>query len=311
MIQTKIVTDSTNWLGTRITTLVLIYPRYIHSEFMTHRMFSRNSSSSRAIPTDKLIQEVKDNTVNPMWTRNKKGMQGELIQDPELVEALNKDWVNTRDYNINEASALNQKGVHKQHANRILEPFQHITIICTGTDWNNFFELRDHPDAMPEIQDLARAVKLEMEHSKPKFLEPGDWHLPFGDRFNEAEMVEKSYEKLYNGTNWEVATKKSSIYEDVLATKIKAAVARCARVSYLNFDGKADIDKDIELYDRLLSQDPKHFSPTEHIARVPHENELKEFKSAYNLDKTYSRGKYCSNLSGWIQLRKLIENGEF
>lgn len=310
MIQTRIIADSTNWLGTRVTSLVLVYPRYIHSEFMTHRVFSKNSASSRAIKVDRLIDEVKNNTVLPKWTKEQKGMKGELIKDEILIDTLNLDWISARDTAIGEAGAFREKGVHKQHANRILEPFQHITIICTGTDWDNFFELRDHPDAMPEIQDLAQAIKLELLGSKPVYLEPGEWHIPFGDKFNDEELIERSYKELYNGQNWEVATKKTSIVEDVLKTKLKVATARCARISYLTFDGVMDIEKDLSLYDKLLSQEPKHYSPTEHICRVPNESELKNFKSYYSIDNKFNRGKYSNNLNGWIQLRKLIENGE-
>lgn len=314
MVSAKLIADSTNWLGNRVSTFVLIYPRYIHAEFMTHRVFSKNSASSRAIPVSKMIEEVRTNTVYPMWTRNKKGMQGEIIEDEELIKVLDRDWEFSRDFNINEAGALNDKGVHKQHANRTLEPFQNIKIICTGTDWENFFELRDHKDAMPEIQILAKSIKNELLNNQPTYLEQGDWHIPFGDRVPEVDLLNRSYKELLNSTNWEYEPDKHLIADHIKTIRIKIATARCARISYNNFEGTIDVEKDIDLFNKLVESRPRHFSPTEHICKVPTDKELKHFNAGYIYTGSswkYTKGKYISNLNGWIQLRKLIENGEF
>lgn len=296
MISATILKDSTNWLHSRITTLVLEYPRYIHSEFMTHRVLSKNSASSRAIPSTKIIDEVKNNTVYPIWTKEKKGMQGEVITDDSLISELDADVYFMRDWIIGEVNNLRIKGVHKQNANRYLEPFQYIKVICTGTEWINFFELRDHPDAMPEIQQLAKAIKKAMDESEPEYLNPGDWHIPFD---------------IDHDLTFGLAVQEKGI--DTLTGHLRVSVARCARISYFTFDSLSiDYKKDLDLYDRLAGSNPKHLSPTEHQARVPTEQELDHFSSRYLTHEVgkceYHRGKYISNLSGWIQYRKLIEN---
>lgn len=271
-----------------MTTLILEYPRLAHADFMTHRALSKNAGGSRAIPIEKMIKNVEDNTVYPIWTQNERGMQGKVIEDEKLVKELNNDVYFMRDQTIIEVKNLASKGVHKQNANRYLEPYLHIKLLCTGTDWDNFFELRCHPDAQPEIQALAYAIREAMKNSKPQYLKPGQWHIPF-EEFMPEDTTEQD--------------------------KLKVAVARCARVSYNNFETNSiDVKKDVELYDKLIVQKPAHMSPTEHIARVPEEKELEHFHSRYLTHEvgkfTYHKGKYISNLSGWIQLRKIIEDGE-
>ena len=288
MTNATIIKDSINYLGCRLTTLVLEYPRLAHADFMTHRALSKNAGGSRAIPIQKVIENVQNNTVYPIWTKNQKGMQGELITDEKLIQELNNDVYFMRDWIIHEVNSLALKGVHKQNANRYLEPFMHIKLLCTGTDWENFFNLRCHPDAQPEIQSLAQNIRQAMKESKPQHLEPGEWHIPFEDYMPDGLTEEE---------------------------KIKVAVARAARVSYNNFETNSiDPVKDIELYEKLIVQEPAHMSPTEHQARVPTEQELEHFSSRYLTHEvgkfTYHKGKYISNLSGWIQLRKIIENGE-
>lgn len=289
MISATIIKDSTNWLGARITTLILEYPRYIHGEFLTHRVLSKNAAGSRAIPIIKMIDNIKNNTVYPIWTKNDKGMSGGFIKDQKLINELDADVFFMRDWTINEVQNLANKGVHKQNANRYLEPFQHMKLICTGTDWENFFLLRCHKDAQPEIQRLAEEIRSQIKNSKPQYLESGEWHIPFEDFLPDGVSQED---------------------------KIKVSVARCARISYNNFETNSiDVEKDIDLYNRLVVQEPLHASPAEHQARVPTEQELEHFHSRYlthTIGKpVYHKGKYISNLSGYIQLRKLIEHGEY
>lgn len=255
---------------------------------MTHRVFSKNAAGSRAIPIDKIIKLVRENTVYPIWTKNQKGMSGELFTDESMVGLLDEYLKVMRDETIGYVETLSALEVHKQNANRYLEPFQHIKLICTGTDWDNFFLLRCHKDAQPEIQRLAEEIRYAMSESKPQYLKPGEWHIPF------EEYLPDSIDK----TN-----------------KLKVSVARCARISYNNFETNSiDVEKDIQLYNRLVVQEPLHASPEEHQARVPTEMELEHFTSRYLSHEvgkyTYEKGKYISNLSGWIQLRKLIERGE-
>ena len=300
MIQAKIIADSTNWLGKRITTLILEYPRYIHSEFMTHRVLSKNSASSRAIPSEKIISDVLENRIYPHWTLNKKGMQGDEIPQEyhNLIDEANELWEESLLWNIQTVKELCNLGIHKQNANRLLEPFFTMKVICTGTEWDNFFALRNHPDAQPEIQELARCIKIAMDNSTPQYLEENEWHIPFGDNINLTE------EAL-----WWQATEK-----EIKSTKIKIATARCARISYTPPDLNAiNYERDIELYNRLINAEPAHLSPFEHIARVPTKKELTDgiFNSEWVLGQKgwyEHKGYAVSNLKGWIQYRKILEN---
>lgn len=268
MIKAEIIMDSISTANIRLTTYVLTYPRFIHSEFMTHRMVSRNASSSRAIPTSKFLDAIKNTPAMPSaFSKNCKGMQAkESIENQEDACQI---WLEARDSMMQFAQKLSDLGVHKQHANRLLEPFQHITVVATATDWDNFFALRCHPDAQPEFNELATLMWSEYELSRPAPLLPGQWHLPF-----------VNYHSIQN-----IAPNLRT--EENL---IKMSVARCARVSYNTHDGSENtLEKDCQLYDRLVGNAPIHASPTEHQAQA-------------TADATIRSG----NLRGWIQYRKTL-----
>ena len=164
MIEAKIIADSINSLGHRITTMQLKYPRFIHSEFLTHRVFSRNASSSRAIPVAKMIDQVWNDPAMPVhWGQNKSGMQAE--QEIQHVMHAKDLWFQASKSAAELAQRMNEIGLHKQVVNRILEPFQWIHVVVTATEWDNFFELRNHPAAQPEIQELAQQMQAAMEQS--------------------------------------------------------------------------------------------------------------------------------------------------
>lgn len=239
-ITAEIIKDSTNPLGIRLTTFVLRYPRFIHAELMTHRAFSRNASSSRAIPVEKMIEQVQTDPAMPVhWGANRPGMQArEELNDRDKVRA-EWQWLSARDFAIGKAKDLIELGLHKQVANRILEPWMHITVLVTATDWSNFFSLRLHPDAQPEFQQLARQMGRAFLRSTPESLEVGQWHLPF---VSDTEREKHSEDDC-----------------------IKFSVARSARVSYNNHDGTTPVpEKDINLHDKLVVQVPLHASPAEH-----------------------------------------------
>lgn len=276
---------------TELFTLELKYPRFIHAEFMTHRMFSRNASSSRAIPVNKILDNITEEPATPVhWGKNQPGMQArEELDDTEgkrIWGVATKRAVEAADY-------MNHAGYHKQIVNRITEPYQFIKVVVTATEWDNFFKLRLHEDAQPEIYELARCMFEAMEASDPRYIEVDDpipYHLPF-IRMNDLEY-------------WaidEVST------EDL----IKASVARCARVSYMNHDGtNPDIRKDIELHDRLL--EAGHMSPFEHVAR-PMSMEpigMQEDGAIFETGVThFDKHGYCwsNNFKDWIQYRALLE----
>lgn len=239
MIKADMILDSVNpYNGKRICTLVLEYPRFIHSQFMTHRVFSRNAASSRAVPTKKMIERVKNDPAMPVhWGRNQRGMQAETEVDPVVKKAAETVWLQARDHAIEATEHLLRLGIHKQVANRLLEPFMHIQVVVTATEWDNFFSLRLHDDAQPEIQKLAQAIKSEMERSIP---EEREWHVPF--IFDDEQHLD-------------------------LETKLKLSVARAARTSYYYHDGKrSTVEQDLDLYERLYRD--RHMSPFEHQAKA-------------------------------------------
>lgn len=243
-IEAKIIADSVNNFGIRLTTFQLKYPRFIHAEVMTHRVFSRNASSSRAIPVNKMIEQVLTDPAMPEhWGKNMPGMQAkeELIgYDKDLVINL---WKEASEHAVMVAKDMVDAGLHKQIANRILEPFQHIHVVLSATQWDNFYALRDHPDAQPEIQILAQKMKEAHNNSTPVHLDHGEWHIPY---ILEQEKLDFPLEDL-----------------------LKFSAARCARVSYLNHDQSTPSpEKDIDLFDKLTKSDPPHLSPVEHQARA-------------------------------------------
>lgn len=239
MISVRVEKDSICANGKRLTTFVCTYPRFIHSELMTHRMFSRNAASSRAIPVSKMIEAVQFNPVLPLhYGKNQPGMQAKEELDDVSIRTAEQLILSMRDEVIRHVQRLVDLGLHKQIANRYLEPFQHITTIITATEWENFYALRNHPDAQPEFQALAAAMLKAHNESEPTFLKMGEWHLPF--------------------------VRSEEIEEDLELAK-KYSVARCARVSYLNHDGtEPDRERDLKLFTRLF--EAGHVSPFEHQA---------------------------------------------
>ena len=291
-ITAKVICDSIcKHSKIRITTLELEYPRFIHSEFMTHRVFSRNASSSRAIPIMKMIQAVIDNPAMPIhWGKNQAGMQArEQLEDRYQLQAQLL-WKAARDSAVEHARTMMALGAHKQIVNRILEPFTHIRVIVTATDFANFFALRDHEDAQPEIRELARVMKAAMETSTPKSLGLGEWHLPYLDDEDLANinnhMAESSITR-HEPNKWDVC---------MMACAVSAA--RCARVSYLTHNGeRPTLEKDLELYRHLVNANPPHMSPCEHQASP----------NCYSKVADLGYPITHSNFRGWNQFRHLIK----
>jgi thymidylate synthase ThyX len=259
-IAVKILADSLAPCGTRCVTLEGTYPRSIHSEILTHKMLSRNSASSRAIPTEKLIQRVVDDPFVPMYIgANQKGMQAgaELaLADRAQAERI---WLDARSEAVIRARAMLKLGVHKQVINRVIEPFMWMTTIISATSLDNFFGLRCHEAAEPHFQHFARMARDAMAASAPRKLTVGEWHLPLIDDAYDRQEVAK-VAGLARGPGEDTAAL------DLLLAKV--SVGRCARVSYLTHDGTRDVSKDIELHDQLMVQSPLHASPAEHVAQA-------------------------------------------
>lgn len=314
MIHAKIIADSISDEGDRLTTLQLIYPRFIHAELMTHRVFSRNASSSRAIPVKKMIDMVRNNPAMPIhWGKNQPGMQAnEQLVGSHLTHA--KDlWLQAANSAATIAEQMMNIGLHKQVANRILEPFQHIQVVLTATEFDNWNELRAHPDAQPEIQDLARQILSVMDGSTPKLLEHGELHLPY---VTDETLNEISGYLSRNGMETLEAWNDDTVME--IARKVSAA--RCCRVSYLKHDGtKSSIADDLDLCEKLAGARPIHASPFEHQATpMPEVEPRVYFNGGGDVEvKSYvpegvshidmDGYAWSGNFKGWIQHRKLIE----
>lgn len=269
MITAQIIADSSNCQGNRLTTFVLQFNRWILAETNTHRMLSRNVASSRAIPIEKMIEMVNDNPAVPsVYGRNQSGMQSkEELTGEELVRAKEL-WLKARDRAVESARELSSIGLHKQYVNRTIENFMYVRAIVSGTEFENFFALRAHPDAQPEIQELAYKMLEEYNKSNPKKLLAGAWHIPFGDKFDQNRLNELEI-KVYGER-----THNTDYYQQQLELKKKISVARCARISYHNYEGKDDYEADIRLCDRLFGSIPRHLSPTEHVAQAQDNQEF-------------------------------------
>ncbi|MFN2459431.1 MAG: FAD-dependent thymidylate synthase [Candidatus Velthaea sp.] len=262
----RVLLDSISPAGVRLTTMEVRYPRFIHSEMMTHRVFSRNAASSRAIPIKKMIAAVRDEPAMPVfWGRNQTGMSAREEIDERARTAATAEWERALRNALASAERLSDADIdlHKQLVNRILEPFAWITVIVTATEWSNFFTQRCHPDAQPEIYRIAEAMLGAFRRSAPREVPEGSWHLP---------LVHDDERHLDD------------------ETLCKLSVARCARVSYLTHDGRRDQAKDLELYERLMTGGANgHWSPTEHVATPL-------------ADAAAGSG----NFRGWKQFRKLF-----
>jgi thymidylate synthase ThyX len=236
-----VICDSVSPAGTRLTTLEVRIHRFVLAEFNTHRTFSRNSASSRAIPVTRTIARVQQEPVYPLsWPAERKGMQGGDELDTDLVATARAVWDWARVDALAHAKKLTVLGVHKSVVNRLLEPFLPHTIVVTATEWDGFWQQRCSELAQPEIRAAAQAMHTAYTTSQPVLIERGRWHLPY------IQPQEREEYSLY------------------LLRRV--AVARCARVSYLTHDGTRDITADLDLYERLTLAEPPHASPFEHVA---------------------------------------------
>ena len=322
-ISAKIINDSINSAtNDRLTTFLIVFPRFILPEFATHRMLSKNSASTRAIPTAKIIQAIQDNPAMPVfWGKNQAGMQAaEELQDltedagyfswgelqdfgPEdgashsceyqahssgKLTSAKKLWLSGRNSMIVLAKRLVNLGLHKQIAGRILEPWFNITVLVSGTEWENFFALRAHKDAQPEIRALAEAMLEEYNKSIPEIKEPVDKVLACLELAKAGKIQYPIDALLVDQTSWHVPYETRMPTWLSLFDKLRVAIARCARLSYLTFDGEMNVEKDFAIYDKLLNSNPKHASPAEHVA-FP-----------------ISESKFVGNYRGWVQFRKLL-----
>lgn len=306
-ISSKIIADSVSPDGIRITTFELEYPRYIHAEVMTHRVFSRNAQSSRAVPVLKSLELPY--VVPIVWGKNKAGMSSteELEENDRQLCAYY--WHALVRYSKDFSERMSKAGLHKQWANRPLEWFSPIKVIVTATEWDNFFWLRDDPDAaQPEIVELARKMQEAMNQNKPVELKPGEWHLPYVETYRPDYNLEE--------LRYFIVTKEATTpdgdreiqYIDLETAKMVSASC-CAQVSYRRLD--TSIEKALEIYDKLFSGPKPHLSPVEHQATPMQSLKAKITNGDINFETGVTHMSSCGefwsgNLLGWIQQRQLI-----
>lgn len=278
MFNAKVILDSIGQHNIRLISVEATYPRFIHSELLTHRDRARNSASSRAIPYSKMRERVLNNPVVPVvFGKEQKGMQtGDCIEGEDLKIAQ-ANWHQAMENAVKSADILFSLGVHKSICNRLVEPFMWMTTLFTATEWNNFFRLRIHPDAEIHFQIIAQLMKRAIDESTPQQAIYGDWHLPY--------IQLDDYQNVYGSSMF-----KSNADRELALRKISAG--RCARLSYLTHDGNRDIQKDIELCDRLINRSDNviHASPLEHVARCT------------------QREVQSGPFRGWAQFRKEFQN---
>ncbi len=309
-IKATVICDSISEQGVRLTTFEIEYPRIVMSEFNTMRAISKNSSSSRAIPVSKMLEHTKNINLKPVYFGSKKsGMQaGDELQG-DALEKVKLLWEEALDYASYYSETLDRLGVAKEVCNRLVEPFQLVKVVCTATDWDNFFNLRLHPDADPNICMLAYKMYQAMQESKPIKLKAGEWHLPFVN------------------VGWNGKGEMSYADDDFnfieLEQAIKLSAASCASVSYRT-EGMT-LEKAEKIFDMLIKAEVVHSSPLEHCA-TPVSKEVEIENSDYltvgfinkvgdsntwqqGITHMNKQGELCSgNLRGFIQYRHLLPN---
>lgn len=297
LITAKIIADSICPQGVRMTTMEIEYPRFILAELNTHRMLSKNSASSRAIPVKAMHEFIKDNPATPVyWGKNQPGMKAkEELIGIDLSEAKHI-WNKAKDDALHWADALSSRlEVHKQIANRITEPWMTMKTVISGTEWANFFHLRNHPDAQPEIKALAEAMIVAYTTHLPLPLKPGEWHLPYIALGRYVPTDELQYfDDYFNRISLEDA-------------KIISASC-CAQVSYRKNDDSPE--KAWKIWQQLIENDPVHASPIEHQATPMDVNSMCRFEpDTWEPGVTHVSANsdlWSGNLRGWIQHRKLV-----
>jgi hypothetical protein len=319
-IKATVLKDSICHSNARLTTFEIEYPRIVLSELNTHRALSRSSSSSRAIPFDKMVQQLTGRPVrfgqaNPGMQDRGEDYNGTIYLDTVEVTGRGEDevwtpvyagpmtaedaWYQARVGASDIARAFKEAGYHKQVYNRLLEPFQMMKTIISATEWENFFWLRDHEAADPSLAELARVIREARDKSIPAFLGPGEWHLPYVE--TERDELDEVLYYIHDDTGLCYLNKEEAI---------KVSAARCAAVSFRNVD--YGLEKCQQVYERLVGDDRKHASALEHQATP-----MKKTDRAYNslwpatweegvshIGKDYTL--WSGNFRGWIQHRKLI-----
>jgi hypothetical protein len=291
-ITAKIIADSISPAGHRMTTMEIEYPRFILAELNTHRMLSKNSASSRAIPVKAMHEHIKNSPAEPVfWGKNQAGMQAkEELTGTDYTDAK-FIWRRAMDDALHWSNGLAERlQLHKQIANRITEPWMTMKTVISGTEWKNFFWLRAHADAQPEIHELAVKMWDAYLKSTPTPLYLGEWHVPYVNTIRDVDSTELSYS---DGFGQKLSANQAKII----------SASCCAQVSYRKNDDS--FEKAEKIFDQLINSQPCHASPVEHQATP-----MLAPNSFVDLGTTHIDRSNCAwsgNLRGWVQHRKLIQ----
>lgn len=330
-ISATVVADSVNEFGNRATTVVCTFPRYILAEVNTHRMISKNSASSRAIPFIKMAQAVEQNPFIPMaFQKNHPGMQGTEYCTERESEVAKSAWLVARNKALEQAYYLATKNVTKQLINRLLEPYMYHTAIMTATEWENFFALRcpqytfgdkvfrSKSDAVQyfkgdaekhhktdwlrvnkgqsdiHMMSLAEAIWDARNESTPRQLKAGEWHIPF---MNKIPSLIGCPDRATVATHGEFVPE-----------YVKVSTAMCARTSYtvIGEEKEMTYEKLVGIHDKLIVQRPLHASPMEHpMQAMTHREYLTSFMTKNN--EVIENG-VCHNMRGFKTYRSMLLN---
>lgn len=283
----NILADSRSHTG-RVITILTEFPYSLLPELEKHRNFSFSIASTRAVPNNLMLEKVKKNPHYPNWNMANRGMQG-LPSGNTDQEVGNQIWRDFVESSLTFSKKLADSGFHKQVCNLPLIPILKVDVVMTATyeAYQDLFNLRISEAAKPDFREYAEKWKSKIEESRPLFLNPGQWHIPFIDDITEFNNYQES---------------------------LKVSASCCARTSYAN-SKKEDLEVHYKRHDKCLEE--KHWGVFEHQLRVPVNSEMNEFTTFWYKVSTDSmffwkrkNGKYCSNIGGWIQYRKILENEE-
>ena len=296
----KIIQDSINTSGNRLTTFEIETYRYIWAEVLTHKMLGKNAQSSRAVPVVSVLKVNQENPVHPIvWGKNKAGMSAtEELEGNDLKEAK-EIWFALAERSFKDSERLNTLGLHKMWSNRPTETYSRIKVVITGTEWDNFLWLRDDPEAaQPEIVDLARLIKQEFYKSTPFLLYTSQAHVPYIDRVR----CDFSSDVMYFCKGDQVS----------LGDALKLSASCSAQISYRALNDT--YAKAMDIYGRLFSGPKPHLSPTEHQGIAMKNTKAGLFQRIFPrlLEKGVSHidcegNLWSANLKGFLQSRKIME----
>lgn len=330
-IKATVLAYSINEMGQKFITWEIEYPRLVLAELNTHRMLSKNSFSSRAVPFLKMLEQLDGRPVR--FGANQAGMQDQGEDYDALVESEPEGgycfgdpcnyvtnveaWEEAKEDAVKWAQRFYEAKYHKQVYNRLLEPFQMMKTVISGTETDNFFWLRDDDAADPSLHELARVMKEAKDASKPELLKAGEWHLPYVDYFQTVIGYTEDDQLIMGPREYFLGDIQGDDFQPItLEQAIKVSCARCAAVSYRN-EGYG-LEKSLEVYDRLVGDERKHASAFEHCATpmkaYAYYGQCVEVNEPSD-PTTWEPGithmdrqgnLWSGNLKGFIQYRKLI-----